>query len=92
MSSFSRLFFVSFVFKKSCCDFYLGEKHVADRKDRLDAAKELLLFFVANGAEFPQRSGVYVVNGPQTNEEFALRVDQILRQSKPRIRFCNENE
>lgn len=70
--------------------FYLGEKHVADRKDWLDAAKELLLFLVANGTEFPQRSGVDVVDGPQTDEKFALGVDQVLRQSKPGIRFCNE--
>ena len=69
---------------------YLGEKHVADREDWLDAAKELLLFLVANGTEFPQRPGVYVVDGPQTDEEFTLRVDQVLRQSKPRVRFCNE--
>jgi hypothetical protein len=32
--------------------FYLGKKHVADRKDWLDAAKELLLFLVANGTGF----------------------------------------
>lgn len=67
---------------------YLCEQHVADGEDGLDAAKELLLLFVADGTEFPQRSGVNVVDGPQTDEELALGVEQILRQSKPRIRFC----
>lgn len=67
--------------------YYLGEKHVADGEDRLDAAKELLLLFIADGAELPQWARVNVVDSPQTDEEFALRVEKILRQSESRIRF-----
>lgn len=71
---------------------YLCEKHVADGEDGLDAAKELLLLLVANGAELPQRPGIDVVDGPQADEEFALGIEQILRQPKPRIRFCGGKE